>query len=193
MANNARRVPPNPTRASRARHSSPTQRPKPIGPELPSVFQKPRASTPTTAVAGDTGALSIFAPPPTSTLPEALQEVIGTSSSSSSSSRPANPLGTASTAGPATPANGLGDKDKNGDTLMREAGEGFESRLRSARRGFNPAIRTGVSASGKGVKVGTAAKEGGRIVKKKTKNKADVEIVRTPTSQTGHLLTWFAR
>ena len=59
---------------------------------------------------------------------------------------------------------------------MREAGEGFESRLRSA-RGKDVTVRTGVSASGKGVIVGATTKEGGKVVKKKGKGKPDLDVV----------------
>lgn len=64
---------------------------------------------------------------------------------------------------------------------MREAGEGLESRLR-ARAKKEIHVKTGVSASGKGVTVGSAVKESGKAVKKKDKDKAkpsDVEIVST--------------
>lgn len=68
---------------------------------------------------------------------------------------------------------------------MREAGEGLESRLR-ARAKKDIHVKTGVSASGKGVTVGSAVKESGKAVKKKDKDKAkpsDVEIVSTSRSE----------
>ncbi|GFZ50835.1 hypothetical protein JCM24511_08593 [Saitozyma sp. JCM 24511] len=96
------------------------------------------SQTPLASSTDDPGAvLSIFAPPPPSeALPEALQEVIGP--------RPA----------------------ADGDVLMRDAAEGFESRLRPT-RGGDVGVRTGVSASGKGVKVGGAIKLGPTQGKKK--------------------------
>ena len=61
---------------------------------------------------------------------------------------------------------------------MREAGEGFESR-RSARSKPVPVaetVRAGVSATGKGVKVGGVPKdkEVGRAIRKKGKSNVDI-------------------
>ena len=117
------------------------------------------------------GALSIFAPPPSSSLPQALQDAIGSSSSSRQAGTPTNGIS------PAPLPDNLSDMrmDVDADPLVREAGEGFESRLRSARSKDSPVVKTGVSASGKGVKVGGAAKEpSGSFVKKKGKGKAEI-------------------
>jgi hypothetical protein len=106
------------------------------------------SQTPLASSTDDPGAvpLSIFAPPPPSeALPEALQEVIGP--------RPA----------------------ADGDVLMRDAAEGFESRLRPT-RGRDVGVRTGVSASGKGVKVGGAIKLGTTQGKKK-RTRGEPEVV----------------
>lgn len=105
------------------------------------------SQTPLASSTDDPGAvLSIFAPPPPSeALPEALQEVIGP--------RPA----------------------ADGDLLMRDAAEGFESRLRPT-RGRDVGVRTGVSASGKGVKVGGAIKLG-PIQGKKKRTRGEPEVV----------------
>ena len=65
---------------------------------------------------------------------------------------------------------------------MREAAEGFDQR-RSARSRASAAnqgeeaVRAGVSASGKGVKVGGAAKDAEQKVVKK-KGKKNVDVVR---------------
>ena len=144
-------VPPNLFRISRARPASP-QLPLPVMRPSPAPAQRPPSNGALPFDSSLSGpALSIFAPPPSSeVLPEALQEVLA----SSSNSRP------------------------NGDVMMQDAAEGFESRLRST-RGRDSGVRTGVSASGKGVKVGTA-KVGaapGPPSKKKGKSKADGDIV----------------
>lgn len=160
------RVAPNPLRASRSRNSSPPRvNPAPVARPAP---RQQSSSTPGPSVPPANhlpASLQIFAPPPDSALPQALQDVLKSSSSRSS--------GLATGRQP----------DVGGDTLVREAGEGFESR-RSARSRPAPAtetVRAGVSASGKGVKVGGVPKEkdGGRAVRKK--GKGNVDIVSTPT------------
>jgi len=60
--------------------------------------------------------------------------------------------------------------------MMREAADGFDSRLRPT-RGRDSGVRTGVSASGKGVKVGTAKVGTVAGPKKKPKGKAEVDVV----------------
>ena len=60
--------------------------------------------------------------------------------------------------------------------MMQDAADGFESRLRpSSVR--NPVVRTGVSASGKGVKVGTMGVGTMAGPKKKGKGKGEAEVV----------------
>jgi len=63
--------------------------------------------------------------------------------------------------------------------MMRDAADGFESRLRPSRG--KDTEKTGVSASGKGVKVGTAKVGTAGGPKKKSKGKVDVEVVRVLT------------
>ena len=68
------------------------------------------------------------------------------------------------------------------DTLMREAGEAFDKRRSARARGNIPnyaevdeVVKTGVSANGKGVKVGGNTKEvEQKVVKKKGKKNVDV-------------------
>ena len=95
-------------------------------------------------------ALSIFAlPPPSDALPEALQEVLGSSSSAI----------------------------RQDDVMMREVADGSDSRLRPT-RGRDTVMGAGVSASGKGVKVG-APKSGTTVAsKKKGKSKVEGDVVR---------------
>ncbi|WWC63404.1 uncharacterized protein I303_106004 [Kwoniella dejecticola CBS 10117] len=117
-----------------------------------------------------TGALSIFAaPPPTEGLPEALQSAI-----------------------PHGLTNGLAEVPPipDADSIRKEAAAGFESRLRSrtvlAGQRRDGGERTGVSASGKDVRVGGTARTSEKTTnantpttiaaKKKGKGKADVEI-----------------
>lgn len=102
--------------------------------------------------------LAIFAPPPPAALPQAIQATLD------ARARAGSP----------------GAVDRDGDTMMRDAAEGFESRTRATRsRGAmggvgvgSPAApqdtRQGVTASGKEAKMGSAPK-GGR---KKGKAKA---------------------
>ena len=147
-------VPPDPNRASRVRISSPylslpesavlKASPVPLD-HLP----HPNGSLPFDLTTGGT-ALSIFAPPPPSdALPEALQEVLGSSSSTI----------------------------REDDVMMQEAADGLESRLRPT-RGRDMVNGAGVSASGKGVKVG-APKSGMTVaVKKKGKSKVEGDVVR---------------
>ncbi|ORX38375.1 hypothetical protein BD324DRAFT_578261 [Kockovaella imperatae] len=113
------------------------------------------------------GALSIFETAPPSALPEALQEVIG----SSSSSRHGDSVGT-----PGMDSAMTTDKDKEGDTLMREADQGFNSRLRSKRSKEEVVVKTGINASGKGVKVSGHVKEAGKPLRKKGKGRGDQDI-----------------
>ncbi|KAK8854692.1 hypothetical protein IAR55_003431 [Kwoniella newhampshirensis] len=131
----------------------------------PSTSQASRA----TSLSRSQGPLSIFAPPPPAdTLPEALQSAIGVST----------PIAQVDANAPAADA----------DAIRREAAAGFESRLRS--RGTQKrdgGERTGVSASGKDVRVGgssrataqnsvVAAVAASGPSKKKGKAKADVEV-----------------
>jgi hypothetical protein len=110
---------------------------------------------------GDTSALSIFAPPPSATLPEALQAVIAPDG------HPAPNF-----------TDKIGDKrDQDGDTIMQEADAGFASRLRQrGQKEKQPTVLTGVSASGKDVPIMSkfASTDG---TKKKGKGRAEVDIV----------------
>lgn len=173
------RVAPNTTRASRSRASSPvtsiadtpppslappstarstSQTPGPSSSTAIDAHSKPNAALP--------ASLHIFAPPPDSALPQALQEVID---SSSSSARP--------DAGPST-TNRI---DTDGDVLMREAGEGFEARRSARSKAVVPpvesTVRAGVSARGTGVKVGNLPKDNERRAIKK---KGKLDMVCTP-------------
>nr|XP_031864042.1 uncharacterized protein CI109_000686 [Kwoniella shandongensis]KAA5531114.1 hypothetical protein CI109_000686 [Kwoniella shandongensis] len=147
----------NPTRPTRGRRSSPG----------PSISQASRATS------QSAGPLSIFAlPPPTGNLPEALRSAIGTPTPV-----PGSDVEIDSNAPIADP-----------NALRREAAAGFESRLRS--RGVQKrdgGERTGVSASGKDVRVGgssrataqnnvVAAVAASGSSKKKGKAKAEVEV-----------------
>jgi hypothetical protein len=133
------------------------------------------------------GALSIFAPPLSADLPEALQGVISPPRpTASSSALPENSLngnghsanGNGNGSGgrelrvrltipsTASSTNGNGNGEATGDSLIKEADEGLatvtgsaSNRLRPT-RGKDLTQRTGVSASGKGVRVGGGARVG---------------------------------
>ena len=152
----------NPSRASRARLPSPNYSNTPAS---------SRSHEPSPIPPG--GPLSIFAAPPPTALPEALQEVLG----SSSSSHHADGGDT-----PGVDSVGTLEKDKEGDVLMREADQGFNSRLRSKKSKEEVVVKTGVSASGKGVKVSGAVKEAGKTRKKgKGRGELDVASARYPS------------
>lgn len=71
--------------------------------------------------------------------------------------------------------------------MMREAAEGLESRLRPS-RDQDSGVRTGVSASGKGVKVGMA--RGGTSAgpkKGKVKGKGEGDVVSSSRSSISQL------
>lgn len=138
--------------------------------DSPSALGRSSEGAPSPAPSGpDTsGALSIFAPPVSSTLPEALQSVLGTSKTTASTPGPStsntngNGNGTAST--PTTNGSGrelrvrlnVAQETNGTDTpsLAKEAADGLSSTRLRPTRGRDSLQRTGVSASGKGVKVG---------------------------------------
>lgn len=128
------------------------------------------------------GALSIFAPPVSSTLPEALQSVIGSSKSKAkstnstpgpSTSTPVRTNGNASTPSAngtgsgrelrvrlnvSTPTTSTEAKGAEGDGLVKEAADGLATSKLRPTRGRESLQKSGVSASGKGVKVGGGAR-----------------------------------
>lgn len=124
------------------------------------------------------GALSIFAPPLSTDLPEALQDVISPSKarattngnghghsngdisagpSTNTSSRELRVRLTIPNTGTTTTTTTGGATTAIDGELVKEASDGLASRLRPT-RGRESTQRTGVSASGKGVKVGGGAR-----------------------------------
>lgn len=134
--------------------------------DSPSVPGRSSEGAPSPAPSGPdtTGALSIFAPPASSTLPEALQSVIDTSKDTAATAGPSTSNGNGNASTPI--ANGSGrelrvrlnvTQDGNGvdgPNLVKEAADGPASTRLRPTRGRDSLQRTGVSASGKGVKVG---------------------------------------
>ncbi|WRT68508.1 uncharacterized protein IL334_005484 [Kwoniella shivajii] len=144
------------TGSKKKRKSEPTISTSRLTRGRPSPRGTPLSGSPAPA----NGALSIFAPPPpTDSLPEAIQSSL-----------------------PVYPADSEATAAVDADAIRRDAAAGFESRLRSRLPRRDGGERTGVSASGKDVRVGGTARtaEKAPVVipagKKKGKGKADVEI-----------------
>lgn len=148
----------------------------------PAFPLQPAGSGSGTTTPAPTGALSIFAPPVSADLPEALQGVISPPVASSSrqpeTALNGNVSASTSTNGHSggrelrvrltipTTANGNGNGTGEGDSMIKDAADGIASTSASAStrlrptRGKEGTQRTGVSASGKGVKVGGGARVG---------------------------------